>query len=238
MQQAMQQAQDVLSKPKWQDVYTLIHDNMLRDYRIDIETNSTLSADTDEDKQNVTEAVTAMSNMFQAFAPAVEKGAITMPVMKQMTLAVVRRFNFGRMLEDAVSAMPDQLPTPPPPPGTPTPAEMQAKEAEAQQRIAEAQQKGQLMQQQQQLDAQKAQNDSAKMAREEEMAQKKHALTLMQIDAKMAETQMKTEATRQQAGASVQTAAIQTAEAAAKAKDAQAARDQAAKDRKANRASV
>jgi hypothetical protein len=94
------------------------------------------------------------------------------------------------------------------------------------------------MQQQQQLDAQKAQNDSAKMAREEEMAQKKHALTLMQIDAKMAETQMKTEATRQQAGASVQTAAIQTAEAAAKAKDAQAARDQAAKDRKANRASV
>ena len=100
----------MLDKPKWEDVYNLIHDNMLRDYRIDIETNSTLSADTDEDKQNVTEAVTAMSNMFNAFAPAVEKGAITMPVMKQMTLAVVRRFNFGRMLEDAVNAMPDQLP--------------------------------------------------------------------------------------------------------------------------------
>ena len=71
------------------------------------------------------------------------------------------------------------------------------------------------------------------MAREEEMAQKKHSLTLMQIDAKMAETQMKLEAAKQTAATTIQTNQVGLAESLAKSRDQQAARDQAAKDRKA-----
>lgn len=234
MQQAMQEAQATLAKPKWSDVMDLLHNDMLRYYRIDIETNSTISVDKDEDKQNVTEAVTALSNMFNSFAPIVEKGALPMPVFKEMTLAVVRKFEFGRQLEEAVKAMPDKLPDPPPPPGTPTPAEQQATEAEAQLKIAVVQQKQQQMQQQAALDAQKQQADLQKMARDEQLAERKHQLMLMQIEAKMVEVQVKTEATKVTAAAGVQQSNIATQAATAKAADQQQARQQAAKDRKAN----
>lgn len=110
IQQAMQEAQATLSKPRWKDVMDLLRNDFKRSYRIDIETNSTIEATSQEDKQNITEAMTAMANTAQSFQPLVEAGALPMAMFKQMMLTVVRRFQFGRQVEDAVMAMPDQLP--------------------------------------------------------------------------------------------------------------------------------
>ena len=82
----------------------------MRGYRIDIETNSTLANTSGEDQQNINLAMQSLSSMYQNFLPAVQQGAMTMPALKEMTLSVARRFEFGRQVGAAVASMPDQLP--------------------------------------------------------------------------------------------------------------------------------
>jgi hypothetical protein len=203
MQQAMQQVQTILAKPKWSDVIGLLRNDLQRNFRIDIETNSTIEANSQEDKQNVTEALQALSQMMQQFAPAVQAGAIPMATVKSMVMTVVRKFAFGREVEDAVSQIPDQLPPQPPDPSKagPSPEEQQAKQAEAQLDIQTAQQKGQLLQQQGQLAQQKFGFDQAKMQREDQMAQANHQLKMAQISLSMQETQAKSLETQQKLAA-------------------------------------
>lgn len=110
LMQAAQEAQATLQKPKWSDVLGLLQSDMQRYYKIDIETNSTIAADTAEDQQKITECMTALGNMYQSFGPVVQAGAMPLGVLKEMTLAVIRRFSFGRQVEDAIMQMPDEAP--------------------------------------------------------------------------------------------------------------------------------
>ena len=116
IQQAMQQIQATMAKPKWSDVLEILQSDIKRHYKVDIETNSTINPKNQEDQQDVTNAMTALSNMYQSFLPAVQEGAMTMGTLKEITIAVMKRFPFGRAVEDAIAATPDQLPPPPPDP--------------------------------------------------------------------------------------------------------------------------
>lgn len=198
MQQAMQQAQEVMQKPAWEDVIKLLRNDMLRSYRIDIETNSTIASDTQEDKDNVTDALTGIAQLLQSFAPMVQQGVLTMPVMKTILLTTVRKFSFGRECEDAIKQMPDQAPAPPPDPGAPSPEELDAKKQEAQVKIQVAQSKlqlagieGQNAQQEMQQKAQEMQMKMAQGQRDEQLAQQQHQVKLAQMDLQMQEIAMK-----------------------------------------------
>jgi hypothetical protein len=116
LEQMAQQAQAILAKPQWEQVLGVLKNDLMRGYRIDIETNSTLANTSGEDQQNINLAMQSLSSMYQNFLPAVQQGAMTMPALKEMTLSVARRFEFGRQVEAAVASMPDQLPPPPPDP--------------------------------------------------------------------------------------------------------------------------
>jgi hypothetical protein len=198
MQQAMQQAQDVLAKPPWEQVVGLLKNDLLRYYRIDIETNSTIASDTQEDKDDVTDALTGISQLLQSFAPMVQQGVMTMPVVKSILLTTVRKFSFGRECEDAIKQMPDQPPPPPPDPSAPTPEELDAKKQEANVKIQVAQSKlqlagieGQNAQQEMQQKAQETQMKMMQAQRDEESAQKQHQVKLAQMDLQMQEIAMK-----------------------------------------------
>lgn len=198
MQQGMEQAQAVLQKPAWDDVVKLLRNDMLRSYRIDIETNSTIASDTQEDKDNVSDALTGISQMLQSFAPMVQQGVLTMPVMKTILLTTVRKFAFGRECEDAIKQMPDQAPSPPPDPSAPTPEELDAKKQEANVKIQVAQSKlqlagmeGQQAQQDLQVKAQESQMKMAQAQRDEQLAQQQHQVKLAQMDLQMQEIAMK-----------------------------------------------
>jgi hypothetical protein len=185
IQQAAQQAQAVLAKPQWQPIIDLLRNDLLRNYRIDIETNSTIDPNTSEDKQNMNEAIAALSGMQQQFLPSVQAGAMPLPVLKSMMLAVARRFQFGREVEDSIAQMPDQLPAPPPPPGTPTPEEVQATQAKAQADLVEAQGRLQSIPLEQQAAQQKMQLDQAAAMREHQLAESKAQLTMLQNQSKV-----------------------------------------------------
>jgi hypothetical protein len=198
MQQAMQEAQAVLQKPAWEDVVGLLRDDVQRYYRIDIETNSTLAADTQEDKDNVSDGLTGISQTLQAFLPMVQAGALSMEALKAILLASVRKFEFGRECEDAIKTMPDELPPPPPDPSAPSPEELDAKKQEAQVKIQVAQAKlqmagmeGQQAQQDLQVKAQESQAKMAQAQRDEELAQQQHQVKLAQMSLQMQEIEMK-----------------------------------------------
>lgn len=240
----------VLAKPKWSDILAMLKDDYTRRARVDIETNSTIEANSAEDKQNMTEALTAIGTLVQQFEPMVQAQAIPLAAVKSILLSVARKFAFGREVEDALGQIPDQAPHPPGDPSVQ--AKQQAATAEAQFSMQQTQQKGQqlqaegaLVQQTIAMKQQQAANDAAEAQRKEERAQKEHelhlqehALKLMEIEGKKQEVVAKLQATREIAGANIEQAGVKTQAAivaAAQQKKAGDAKVAAAKSRPAGK---
>lgn len=84
------------------EVLELIRDDGLRTYRVDIETDSTIAMNEQEDKEEVIEFFNAMTNFISTVGPLVQQGLIPMPVAKEMLTFATRRFKVSRELEDAL----------------------------------------------------------------------------------------------------------------------------------------
>jgi hypothetical protein len=91
--------------PSWEDVIKVMRDRIVFNYKVDIETNSTIDAEASQDKQDIAELLNALSQFLNGIAPLVEQGVMTIDVAKSMLLTVSRRYNFGSQLEDALNAM-------------------------------------------------------------------------------------------------------------------------------------
>lgn len=95
----------VLGLPSWDDILGMLRDDTQRNYRIDIETNSTVDAEATEDKEDISELLNAISQFLNGVAPLVQDGTMPFEVAQGMLLAVVRRFRFGPELEDLLKKM-------------------------------------------------------------------------------------------------------------------------------------
>lgn len=104
------QLQQTLAMPSWEEILQLLQNDLLRNYNIDIETNSTIEPDSVEDQEQIAKLIGALSNMFQSMGPVVQQGALPMAGFKAMLLAVSRRFRFGDEVEDILEQIPDQVP--------------------------------------------------------------------------------------------------------------------------------
>lgn len=165
---ALKEAQGVLQTPDWESVIALLQDDISRSYRIDIETNSTVEVNEQEDKQNITEAMTAMGQFMEGVTPLVEKGVMPFDAAKAMLLAIVRRFRFGTEVEEEIKSM--QAPQPKADP-----------DAEAAKIKANAD--AQRLAQEGQLAAQKAQFEREQMEREGAMKAAEHQARMEEIAA-------------------------------------------------------
>jgi hypothetical protein len=137
------QLQTILDTPAWEDVLAMLQDDIQRDYRIDIEANSTIDEDATEDKADVAEFMNAMGQFLSGTTPLVEKGLMPFEVMKSTLLAITQRFRFGREVEDQIRAM-----TPPPPPqeNAGDQAKVQAAQAQAEADMARLKAEGEAFQ--------------------------------------------------------------------------------------------
>jgi len=139
----VQQAIQILQKPNWGDILKLLKDHYSRSYRIDIETNSTLDVEATEDKQLVGDFMNAMAQFMNGMGPLIEKGVMPFPAAKSMMLAIVKRYRFGREVEDELNKMQEPKPQQDPE------QEKKVKEfQQAQQKFQQEQQKFQQEQQQ------------------------------------------------------------------------------------------
>lgn len=88
-----------------QEGLALLRDGGLRDYRIDIETDSTISADAQADQEQVTRLLSGMAGYFEAIGPVVQAGGMSQEAATSILVAAVRKFKFGREVEDKLDAM-------------------------------------------------------------------------------------------------------------------------------------
>lgn len=103
-QQAMLQGQPPANDntPTWEEVIGLLRNNVLRSFRIDIETDSTIMADEQEEKAARTEFITSVTSFLQAAGQINAQAPYMAPLLGEMLLFGVRAFNTGEQLEETI----------------------------------------------------------------------------------------------------------------------------------------
>jgi hypothetical protein len=104
------QAQQLLSKPSWEEVVQFLRDDKIRNYVIDIETNSTVDIEATEDKQELAEFMNAISQLMNGALPMVEKGILPFEAAKALMLSVVQKFRLGTDVEQTFMALKEPAP--------------------------------------------------------------------------------------------------------------------------------
>lgn len=120
-----------LQQPTWQQILTLLKDDMMRAYRIDIETNSTVEPEAAEDQKSIADLLGMLGQYLNGIGPLVAKGVMPFEAAQSMMLAIARRFRFGQEIEDSLKAM-----KPPAPENDGKQAEMQVQQLEMQKQQA------------------------------------------------------------------------------------------------------
>ena len=166
------QLEEMLQKPTWGECMQVLRDDKQRSYRVDIETDSTISGDQAMDQKSVTELLTGVSTFISNAGPAVEAGYLPLEAAKSMLMSAVRRFRMGREVEDALDMIGDEEG------GAAGDGQQQAQQAQQQQmeQQAAAQADQMKMQMEQQNSAIKAQETQQRAQIEQDK---------MQLDAKV-----------------------------------------------------
>lgn len=195
-QQAQMQGQPPPPPPQqqpdpitWEAVVEAMRSDATRTYRIDIETDSTLSATQDSDMQGMKDLLGGITSFIQGVGPAVQQGALPIEAVKEIILAITRRAKMGSAVEDALEKMQQ-----PKPPADPNAGKAQIEQAKTQATMQLEQFKAQLADQQHQREL--AANQQAEQASAQLEAQlQAHA---QQVQAQQNEHQNQLEAARAQ----------------------------------------
>ena len=126
----------------------LIKNDKLRTFAIDVETDSTIKVDQQQEKTDRIEYIRSISDFSKSFFPMVQAGIITPDAFKQFMLFISKPFKVGRNVEESLIAQEEQEPKGP-----------SAEEMLAQAEIQIKQQELQLKAQKQQSDTQIAQEE-------------------------------------------------------------------------------
>jgi len=200
MQQQMQMAQQsgqpppfdpsILKVPAWEEVMQLLRSPVLRQYRVDIETDSTIAGMLDSDASGMTQVMSGVTEMLTGLGPIVQSGALPVDAAKELVMAVIRRARLGNAVEDAFDKMQAPQPAPPPPDHSLEVAQIKAQsdekiaamkiQAEAQNSVTEHQAIAATEQSKQQLEAQRH-NMELQTKAQLDMAEKEHAAQLEQL---------------------------------------------------------
>ncbi len=146
----------MLNMPTWDDIIGLMRSEKRRQYKIDVETDSTVAGTLSSDMAGLSQVLTAISQTMQELAPMVEQGVLPVDAAKEIILTVIRRARMGMAVEDAF----DKLQAPKP---KPDPAAAKA-QAQGQADVAKAQAQAQS---DQQLEAMRQQGETQRMMFEE-----------------------------------------------------------------------
>jgi hypothetical protein len=188
-QQIQQQAQAQIEKVKEtvtiEQVMDLLHDQKLRPFVLDIETDSTIQPDEDAEKQRRTEFVAAIGQFMQEFGPVVQAQPKAAPFVAELLKFAAAPYRAGRDLENAIEEFAEQISQ------TAGQQQQPSPEAEAAKAQAEA------TQAQAQAKQQESQAKIAQMAAETQHATELHQANMqvkaVEVQGKQAEAQARLE---------------------------------------------
>lgn len=162
-EQQIKHAQELLQSedPTWDEIQAVMQDDLERDYRIDIETDSSISIDKQRDQATMAEFINGMSNFGKMLEGFGSMGLVTPEAAKKMMVAMARRFEMGREVED-------ELEKEAPPKQGPSPEEVkaQAEQQKAQMEQQTAQMKAQIEERMAQIEAATEQREAQLRERE------------------------------------------------------------------------
>lgn len=93
------QLEDMMDSPTWEEVYALLQDRVARCFRIDIETDSTIKSDQQQEQAEATEFVGAAGSFLQQAVAAGQQQPELVPLLAQLLMFAVRRFRIGKDME-------------------------------------------------------------------------------------------------------------------------------------------
>lgn len=94
-----------LAAPTLEVIVDVLKSDMLRNFSIDIDTNSTVDAEATEDKQDMAELMNALAQFLNGVTPLVQGGALPFDAAKMIMLNLLRRFRMGGEVEEAIMAV-------------------------------------------------------------------------------------------------------------------------------------
>lgn len=100
----MEQAAMIQPPPKvvLEQVMQVLRDDKLRSYRVDVETDSTISATQQDDIEGLTNTLSGIVQFVQGIGPAIKEGAFPVEAAKEIVLTISRRAKMGNAVEDAL----------------------------------------------------------------------------------------------------------------------------------------
>lgn len=171
-QQVPPQVQEMLSLPTWEDIIQVMRSDPQREYRVDIETDSTVASLLEDDVEGLQQVLTGIVQFVEGVAPAVQSGAFPIEAVKAIIMTICRRSRMGLEVEDALEKI--QAPKPAADPNAAAAeAEKMKLQQEAQleqQRMQQEMQTRQMeMQAEQQKNQQEMQLEAVKFEHEKQM---------------------------------------------------------------------
>lgn len=167
------------------DVRNLLRDQLSREYRIDIETDSTIAPDEQADQANMAKALEAISGYVGSIGPLVASGEIPSEAAVKLLKVYLRKFKWGREMEEVLEEL-ERVPVQqkPDPEQQKAQMEMQAQMQKLQGELQKMQADVQKKQQEAQIAVEKAMTDlrieAQKAAQERMQDQERHAQELRQ----------------------------------------------------------
>lgn len=156
-------AQSLMPPEAVQMALPVLQSDMMREFHVDVETDSTIAASQEADMAAMRDVLTAVVQFISGIGPAVQAKAFPVEAAKEIVLAIVRRAKLGNSVEDAL----DGIQEPQTPQGiTPEQIEQakQAYEQQIQQLQAQMQQMAKALQQA--LQEKQAAEEQAKAAQD------------------------------------------------------------------------
>jgi hypothetical protein len=87
------------------EMMQVMRDDLLRSYKIDIETDSTITEDAAQERQDRIDLLTSITSFADSIGPAVQEGIVPLEIAKELLLFGVRGFKSGRNVEDALESI-------------------------------------------------------------------------------------------------------------------------------------
>jgi len=107
------QVEEIMRKPSWDDIVTLLRSDQMRQYRVDIETDSTVADTINQDMQGLAEVMDAIGRVIAGSGQAIQSGMLPVDVVKEICLTISRRARLGSALEDAIESIKPPAPSQP-----------------------------------------------------------------------------------------------------------------------------
>lgn len=104
-----EEQQAILESPTWEEVTALLRDNSARNFRIDVETDSTIEPDEAEQKESAVEFTTALGTFISQWGPQVQANPALAPLAAEVLKFTVRKFRAGRELEAVIDQTMDKI---------------------------------------------------------------------------------------------------------------------------------